>query len=230
MDQQLEETLLYYNVNDVVELLAVNGLIVEDTERSGEELLCLCQFHNDSKPSMRVHRDSGLWHCVACQVRGNIVQLIAKLNNTSPGDIYNRIRNRQRTYDVSILQRNLDDIEDKQTWGQSENYAKVYMGVVQNVNAHLAELGQTVSGIFRATSPNQDIEDPFQYVPRCRYDLCDAFDEFAGTADEVLTYFNFYRPPQWTQPITNLLKFYHEFLQQKTVAEQRIVNLLTETV
>lgn len=46
---------------------------------TGNELIVLCPFHDDTQPSMYVNKTSGLWICHACGLRGNGELLSQKL-------------------------------------------------------------------------------------------------------------------------------------------------------
>lgn len=43
--------------------------------KHGKELKCLCPFHADKNPSMRVNEDKGLWFCDPCGFGGTVIDL-----------------------------------------------------------------------------------------------------------------------------------------------------------
>lgn len=51
----------------------------------GVEKICLCPFHPDSSPSMRLHPEKQLWKCDPCDMGGDVIKLHAMLNNISMG-------------------------------------------------------------------------------------------------------------------------------------------------
>jgi DNA primase len=50
--------------------------LLEVKSRSGDELVCLCPFHNDSTPSFWANTVKGLWVCYSCGVGGGMKKLL----------------------------------------------------------------------------------------------------------------------------------------------------------
>lgn len=46
---------------------------------SGDELMCICVFHDDSNASMQVNADTGLWLCFSCDAKGGPVTLFEEV-------------------------------------------------------------------------------------------------------------------------------------------------------
>jgi hypothetical protein len=44
----------------------------------GDELSCLCPFHNDHNPSLNINSESGFWICRSGCGGGNLIQFVAK--------------------------------------------------------------------------------------------------------------------------------------------------------
>ena len=42
----------------------------------GNELVGLCPFHEDTKPSFRVNTEKNIFNCFGCNARGNVLRLI----------------------------------------------------------------------------------------------------------------------------------------------------------
>ena len=53
---------------------AVIGSRFEVVRIQGDERVCVCPFHADSResPNLSVNAESGLWHCFVCQARGSL--------------------------------------------------------------------------------------------------------------------------------------------------------------
>jgi DNA primase len=49
---------------------------------SGVQRSVLCPFHPDKKPSCRVELDKKIFHCFACKTSGNILEFVAKLEDS----------------------------------------------------------------------------------------------------------------------------------------------------
>jgi DNA primase len=48
-----------------------------DGKREGRELLIRCPFHDDAKPSCRVNLEKKVFHCFACDAKGNALDFVA---------------------------------------------------------------------------------------------------------------------------------------------------------
>jgi len=44
----------------------------------GTQRSALCPFHPDKRPSLRVELDKGLFHCFACEAKGNMLEFVAR--------------------------------------------------------------------------------------------------------------------------------------------------------
>ncbi|HWB48633.1 MAG TPA: CHC2 zinc finger domain-containing protein [Stellaceae bacterium] len=44
----------------------------------GAQRSALCPFHPDKRPSLRVELDKGLFHCFACEAKGNMLEFVAR--------------------------------------------------------------------------------------------------------------------------------------------------------
>lgn len=69
--------------------LDVESLGVNYKYYSGEGVMCLCEFHNDTHPSMFVNLVEGNFYCFACGVKGNIDKLLQYTNGTKKYIPYN---------------------------------------------------------------------------------------------------------------------------------------------
>ena len=60
-------------------VLAAYGIALQkDGGRPGQHK-CLCPFHDDHKPSMKVNTDRNIYHCFVCDEGGNILDLVMQL-------------------------------------------------------------------------------------------------------------------------------------------------------
>lgn len=50
-------------------------------QRMGDELRCLCPFHNDHNPSFDINSGTGFWICRSGCGGGNLIQFVAKKEN-----------------------------------------------------------------------------------------------------------------------------------------------------
>ena len=53
---------------------------INNPQLSGDELIGLCPFHKDTKPSFNANIETGLWLCRSCQEKGNAYQFAQKIN------------------------------------------------------------------------------------------------------------------------------------------------------
>ena len=49
--------------------------------RVGRNGMCICPFHEDKNPSMKVDRR---FHCFGCQADGDVIDFVSRLENVSP--------------------------------------------------------------------------------------------------------------------------------------------------
>ena len=49
--------------------------------RVGRNGMCVCPFHDDKNPSMKVDRR---FHCFGCQADGDVIDFVSRLENISP--------------------------------------------------------------------------------------------------------------------------------------------------
>ncbi len=58
---------------------------------TGDELLALCPFHDDSSPSFSVNLNTGQWHCFSEGTKGNFVSFWAKIHGIDTNEAYKQI-------------------------------------------------------------------------------------------------------------------------------------------
>lgn len=49
-----------------------------ELQTKGPEMVGLCPFHEDSKPSFRVNTDKQVFHCFGCGAKGNVLDFVAR--------------------------------------------------------------------------------------------------------------------------------------------------------
>ena len=68
--RQLKEKVL------ISDLAALRGVVLR---RHGEELIGLCPFHDDKKPSLVINTKKNLWNCLgACQSGGSVIDWVMR--------------------------------------------------------------------------------------------------------------------------------------------------------
>lgn len=80
--------------------------IVKKAKVTGNHLIGLCPFHEDSKNSFSVDLKTGQWHCFAEDIGGNYVDFVAKHYGISTKDAYKRI---MEDYHVDMSERSKED-------------------------------------------------------------------------------------------------------------------------
>ena len=50
-----------------------------ELRRHGKDLIGLCPFHDDAKPSCSVNLAQGVWHCFACHAKGNVLEFVHRM-------------------------------------------------------------------------------------------------------------------------------------------------------
>ena len=58
---------------------------IELKPAKGAELLGLCPFHEDTKPSFRVNTEKGVFHCFGCDAKGNVLDFVSRKESVTIG-------------------------------------------------------------------------------------------------------------------------------------------------
>lgn len=66
--------------------------VVKRAQVTGDHMIGLCPFHDDSKNSFSVDLKTGRWHCFSEDIGGNYVDFVAKMNGISTKDAYKQHR------------------------------------------------------------------------------------------------------------------------------------------
>lgn len=66
--------------------LQINALL-DVRRRSGHEWTCICPYHDDTRPSLRINVRSGLWFCHGCQAAGSLERLGGVMSDRSTYDL-----------------------------------------------------------------------------------------------------------------------------------------------
>jgi DNA primase len=69
-------------IREAASLEEVVGQYVK-LERRGKNLLGLCPFHTDTKPSFTVSPDKGIFHCFGCGAGGNVISFVMQYHRLS---------------------------------------------------------------------------------------------------------------------------------------------------
>jgi DNA primase len=63
---------------------ALRYLELDFVDDGNEEILILCPFHQERKPSLSINRGTGLWHCFGCKKGGGLYKLARLLGKQVP--------------------------------------------------------------------------------------------------------------------------------------------------
>ncbi len=69
-------------IKDAAGIAEVVGQYVE-LQQKGRNLLGLCPFHSETKPSFTVSPDKGIFYCFGCQVGGNVISFMMQFHRLS---------------------------------------------------------------------------------------------------------------------------------------------------
>ena len=65
------------NANDIVDVISSYVQL----KRSGRNYFGLCPFHKEKSPSFSVSAEKQIFHCFGCNVGGNAIHFISKIEN-----------------------------------------------------------------------------------------------------------------------------------------------------
>ncbi|SET46294.1 Uncharcterized protein, DUF927 family [Natronincola peptidivorans] len=81
---------------------------------SGENLVGLCPFHDDTKPSFGANIKTGVYNCLACGEKGNAITFIAKLHGVDNKEAYRLLFKEEGLYEEKHYGReDVSGIKDK---------------------------------------------------------------------------------------------------------------------
>lgn len=66
--------------HDLRETMAAHGIVLK---RQGQRYVGRCPFHQDRRPSLSVDPVKGLWHCFGCQLGGDVLTFLSKIEGKS---------------------------------------------------------------------------------------------------------------------------------------------------
>ena len=64
---------------------------IEDYKIRGNELICLCPFHDEYTPSFNANLENGVYHCFGCDVKGNVITFVAEIEHISRKEAWKKI-------------------------------------------------------------------------------------------------------------------------------------------
>lgn len=94
-------------------VLSELGITPQRYTRHSGELLCLCPFHDDHKPSMSVNEDTGLWQCWGCHSSGDLVGLVSQKLKISRKKAEEWMEEGPVVGEIDVLKRRLATIEGR---------------------------------------------------------------------------------------------------------------------
>lgn len=127
-------------------------------KKSGRELIGLCPFHNDTKPSMTVVPDKQIFCCHACDTKGDVFDFVSKYRNVElpeainivkefSGEVVQRVKLTSVIVTPPTSEPPIPD-DAEHVWKYNES---VY--VVRRPNKNIRPLTHTDKG-WRWTAPN----------------------------------------------------------------------------
>ncbi|EKR8079585.1 MULTISPECIES: DNA primase [Campylobacter] len=80
------------NLKNIVDIADVVGSYLP-LKRSGSDFVCVCPFHNDKNPSMRVSPSKGIFHCFSCKAGGDSIKFIMDYEKLSYPEAIEKLAN-----------------------------------------------------------------------------------------------------------------------------------------
>jgi DNA primase len=60
--------------------------LLHQMKQKGQQLIGLCPFHKNSKPSFKVTPERGIWHCFGCDLGGDVIEFVRLREGYTDGD------------------------------------------------------------------------------------------------------------------------------------------------
>ena len=108
--------------------------VVKRAQVTGDHMIGLCPFHDDSKNSFSVDLKTGRWHCFSEDIGGNYVDFVAKINGISTKDAYKRI---MEDYHVEMPEKEKHFIKGKKYRMKSRKIEKYGMKKGKTLNCKI---------------------------------------------------------------------------------------------
>lgn len=93
--------------------------------KRGANYLAICPFHHDTKPSLTINDQKGIWKCFACGESGDAISFVAKNNHLSYHDAAIKIAN-DLNLDKSLIndfkQNNIYKVENERYYKLNQKY------------------------------------------------------------------------------------------------------------
>jgi DNA primase len=159
-DDKLQE------IRDAASIEEVVGQYVK-LERRGKNLLGLCPFHADSKPSFTVSPDKGIFYCFGCGAGGNVISFVMQYHRLSFPEAAMELA---RRYGITLALRDLGPEESRRAKKRQVFY----------------DLHQEALAFYQATLEGQAGRPARDYLAKRGL-----------TPETIQTYRLGYAPPQW---------------------------------
>lgn len=159
-----------------------------DFVEKGKDYLVKCfnPEHDDSSPSMRIDKDSGVYHCLSCGYRGNILRqfAISHVTNHKLQELRDKLRDIRGTVPVGFCEDALFNVKDYRGLKQETiDYFQLYrsdLDFPDRIVVPLYDLqGRVVANLGRYERTNispkyilkPDITAPWLPIPeKCNFD------------------------------------------------------------
>lgn len=69
---------------------------LDDYKIIGNELICLCPFHDEDTSSFNANLETGVYHCFGCGAKGNIITFVARIDYISKKEAWKKIERLNR--------------------------------------------------------------------------------------------------------------------------------------
>ena len=63
-------------IKQIKEQLSIETVLNEYGIAMNKNKHCLCPFHKDDKPSLRIYPETNTYHCFGCDKTGDVIQFI----------------------------------------------------------------------------------------------------------------------------------------------------------
>jgi len=86
----------YATINEIIEntdILSVIKKYVGVVKKSGQGYVCNCPFHSDTHASLSISPKKRIWKCWPCNVGGNVIKFVEKINKCSIIDAIKILQN-----------------------------------------------------------------------------------------------------------------------------------------
>jgi len=140
-------------IKEIKEKLFIDVVLSHYNIKVNSNKHCLCPFHNDKKPSLRIYPETNTYHCFSCDKTGDVIQFIQDIENCTKKEAIHKAKTLTSTAEIkplkitTELQEEINYTELFAKFKQSLHRSKKGIAYLQDRNLYDVKLEQGYNAI-----------------------------------------------------------------------------------